>query len=58
MNPTQCLNHNRYYFQDLLCVPLHAQSPARFSAAHMPAYQAVGLARQVTTFNFSLSQIR
>lgn len=58
MNPTQCLNHNRYYFQDLLRESLHTQSPVSFSAILVPVYQYAGLATQITTFNFSLSQIR
>jgi len=39
MNPTQCPNHNRYYFQDLLRESLHTQSPVSFSAIHVPVYQ-------------------
>jgi len=44
MNPTQCINHNRYYFQDLLRVLLHTTSPSSFSAALVPVYQCPGLA--------------
>lgn len=38
MNPTQCPNHSRYYFQDLRRVPLHAPSPGPFAAAPAPVY--------------------